>query len=212
MPIPTAAERRLAAIKVLHIKIAALEKDKKAAAAVFNKDEKEALERRDKLIEESVPAAKACRDRILELQQAHAQLKTIRGDKKRDAETRSQRIAEFEGYLTEAIVASIDVEQQSLDLGDTQSLAPGLALTPGALKAIGVAANDHVSRSAAAEKDPDSDVADLLATITSMGLSGFTLSGETAEGSGPDSGEETAEPCEDAAEDPETDPGTDPPF
>lgn len=222
-PIPTAAERRLTAIKVLHYKIANLEKDRKAAANEHGKAEKEALERRDELIEEAAPSAKASRDRLLELQQAHARLKTVRGDKKRDLDSRAQKIAEFEGFLTEAIVASIDVEQQSLDLGDSMSLAPGLALTPGALKAIGAAANDHVSKARSEDKDADADVADLLGTITSMGLAGMSLGSDMSVAVSGDAVLVTSPHLEenlrsaglldsDAETDPETEPADDPPF
>jgi hypothetical protein len=169
------AQRRLTAIRVLHTKIQSLTKARGAASNSWGKQEKDALAARDELIEEAVPGAKQSRERLLELQEAHAQLKTIRGDKKRDLDERARKIAEFEGYLTEAITASVEAEQTSLPLGDTMSLAEGLALTPGALKAIRISASDLVPADGEAS---DPDVADLLGAITAMGLDGLSFGGD----------------------------------
>jgi hypothetical protein len=193
------SKRRLAAIRVLHTKIHLLTKDRKAAASDHGKAEKDALDARDALIEEDVPATKQCRERMLELQKAHARLKTVRGDKKRDLDERAQKIAEFEGYLTEAITSSVDEEQTSLNLGpETMSIGEGLALTPGAIKAIGAAASDQV-----AGQDPDAvdpEIADLLGTIAAMGLGSMTL----GDGAVAALGEGTTSEPEQADEDEET--------
>lgn len=175
-----AMQRRLTAIQVLHARIAKLTKARGAAANEWGKKEKEALETRDNLIEESVPGAKACRDRLLELQQAHARLKTIRGDKKRDMDTRAAEIAEVEGFLTEVIAADLSSEQLPLELGDKASVAEGLALTPGAIRAINTAATDVM---AAKSEDPeakaDPEVEDLVGAISEMGLENLRF-GEAA--------------------------------
>lgn len=191
-----AMQRRLTAIQVLHHRIRSLTKAKGAAANEWGKKEKKALERRDELIEEAVPGAKACRDRLLELQQAHARLKTIRGDKKRDLDTKAQEIAEIEGYLNEVIAADLSSEQPQLglDLGDKATVAEGLALTPGAIRAIQVAANEVIAAKPEGEgegdeeadsetpaKAPDPEVVDLVGAISAMGLEGLRLGDAPAE-------------------------------
>ena len=197
-----AMQRRLTAIQVLHAKVSSLRKERGNASNAWGKKEKDALAKRDALIEEAVPGAKLCRERLLKLQEAHARLRTIRSDKSSDLTRRATKIAEFEGFLNEVIAASLNDEQLPLDLGEKASIAEGLALTPGAIKAIGAAANEALADAALQdpEAEPDAEVQDLAGAIAAMGLEGFSLSSTPEAEAGEDAGEDAGEEPDDASE------------